>query len=301
MFNRFDVSAKELIWDDPLSWIEGLGIASGRPVEVIESDITTLSASADKVIRVGDSEPFLVNIELQSSHDADLLPTTWFRQVALDYRHKLPVLTVLVLLRKEANSPSLTGVYERWLPEGRLVNRYEYQVVRLWQEDVEPFLTAGIGLVPLAPLANVRDNELPEVVRRMAERINPLPVQRASILWTATFILMGLKYSEEFTAQLLEGVQTMQESVTYQKILNDGREEARRQAFEQAFQEGLREGALRQARRNVLRHGTRRFASPNPSHVATLEAIQDFERFDAIYDRILDIDVQDWNGLLSSS
>ncbi len=41
--------------------------------------------------------------------NSTLARTLWFRQVALDYRHDLPVLTVLVLLRKEANSPSLTG------------------------------------------------------------------------------------------------------------------------------------------------------------------------------------------------
>src|SRR6185312_7538737 len=36
-----------------------------------------------------------------------LVRTLWYRQVALDYKHDLPVLTVLMLLRKEANSPTL--------------------------------------------------------------------------------------------------------------------------------------------------------------------------------------------------
>ena len=174
-FNRFDVSTKELVWDDPVAWLQRLGIDPRGPVEVIDSDITTLTAAADKVIRVGGTaEPFLVNIELQSSHDAQLLRTLWFRQVALDYRHDLPVLTVLVLLRKEANSPSLTGVYERFLPDGRPTNRYDYQVVRLWKEPVDSFLNAGVELVPLAPLADVEEQQLPELVRKMADRINPL-------------------------------------------------------------------------------------------------------------------------------
>ncbi len=25
-FNRFDISTKELVWDDPAAWLEGLGI-----------------------------------------------------------------------------------------------------------------------------------------------------------------------------------------------------------------------------------------------------------------------------------
>ena len=65
--------------------------------------------------------------------ETSLTRTLWFRQVALDYRHDLPVLTVLVLLCKEANSPGLTGVYERQLPDGWQTNRYNYRVVRLWR------------------------------------------------------------------------------------------------------------------------------------------------------------------------
>ena len=28
-FNRFDVSTKELVWDDPAAWLEGFGIGPG--------------------------------------------------------------------------------------------------------------------------------------------------------------------------------------------------------------------------------------------------------------------------------
>ena len=92
-FNRFDVTTKELVWDGPAAWLERFGIGPPGPVEVIDSDITALTAAADKVIKVGGPEPYLVNIELQSSHDKELVETTWFRQAALYHRHKLPVLT----------------------------------------------------------------------------------------------------------------------------------------------------------------------------------------------------------------
>jgi len=130
-FNRFDTPAKEPVWDEPVAFLERFGIGPGGPVEIIDSDITTLSASADKVLKVGGPHPNLVNIELQSYHDTKLARTLWFRQVALDYRHDLPVLTILVLLCKEANSPSLTGVYESKLPDGWITNRYNYRVVRV--------------------------------------------------------------------------------------------------------------------------------------------------------------------------
>jgi hypothetical protein len=75
-FNRFDVSMKELVWDDPVAWLQRLGIDVRGPVEVIDSDATALTASVDKVIRVGGPvEPFLVNIEFQCSHDSQLTRT----------------------------------------------------------------------------------------------------------------------------------------------------------------------------------------------------------------------------------
>ncbi len=193
-FNYLDVSTKELVWDGPAGWLERFTSGPSGPVEVIDSDITTLTASADKVLRVGGSEPYLVDLGPHSYHDTNLTRTLWFRQVALDYRHDLPVLTVLILLCKEANSPNLTGSYERTLPDGWSTKRYKYRVVRLRQEDPEVYLTAPVNLVPLAPLTNVTESEkaLRGLVHRMAERINAEPQPRAAKLWTATFLLMGV-------------------------------------------------------------------------------------------------------------
>jgi hypothetical protein len=191
-FNRFDVTTKELVWDHPAACLERFGVGPPVPVDVIDSVITALTAAADKVIRVGGPEPYLVNIELQSSHDTDLVGTLWFRQAALFRRLRLPVLTVLVLLRREANSPSLSGEYEIRMPDGWQTNRYNHRVVRLWAEDPEPYLTAAVNLVPLAPLTNVTEDELPGLVRRMDARINAEPRPKALKLWTATYLFMGL-------------------------------------------------------------------------------------------------------------
>jgi len=287
-FNRFDVSTKELVWNDPTAWLERFGIGPPGPLDVIESDITALTAAADKVIRVGGSEPYLVNIELQSSHQSDLVETVWFRQVALFHRHRVPVLTVLVLLRKEANSPSLTGTYEICMPDGWQTNRYNYRVVRLWGEDPEPYLTAGVNLVPLAPLANVTVEALPGLVRRMAARIDSEPEPRAAKLWTATYLLMGLRYSEELASQLLEGVQKMQESTTYQAILREGRKE------------GLIEGRLSEAQRMLLLQGEVRFGAPDEPTRNAIEAIRDLEHLERMSKRILDASIVDWDGLLDT-
>ena len=67
-------------------------------------------------------------------------------------------------------------------------------MVRLWEEDPESYLTAGVNLVPLVPLTKVVETEeaLRGLKARMAERINAEPKPRADKLWTATYFLMGI-------------------------------------------------------------------------------------------------------------
>ena len=62
-----------------------------------------------------------------------------------------------------------------------------------------------------------------------------------------TPLLMGLNYSDELTDSLLEGVQTMQESTTYQKILREGRDEGRKA--------GQKAGRITEAQRLLLQLG----------------------------------------------
>ena len=232
--NRLDVSAKELVWDGPAAWVDRFGIGPPGPVSVIDSEITTLTASADKVLKVGGRIPYLLNLEPHSYHDKELARTLWYRQVALDYKHELPVLTVLILLCKEADSPGLTGSYERHLPDGSLTNRYNYRVVRLWQEDPDPYLTGGVNLVPLAPLTKVTKAGLRGLVRRMDRRINAEPEPRADKLWFAAYVLMGWRYDKKQATEWLKGVWNMHESPTYQAILKRGREKAYRKAARKA-------------------------------------------------------------------
>jgi hypothetical protein len=112
-----------------------------------------------------------------------------------------------------------------------------------------------------------------------------LPRPRADKLWTATFLLMGLRYPEDLATQLLEGVQTMQESVTYQKILRDGRGE----------------GRVEEARRLLLELGAERFHEPDATIVKAIGEIEDIDRLEALCKRILNPDVRDWNDLLGSA
>jgi predicted transposase YdaD len=180
----------------------------------------------------------------------------------------------------------LTGLYERQAPDGSVTNRYNYRVVRLWTEDPEQYVNAGVALVPLAPLADVKEESLPGLVQRMAARFNAEPPSRAAKLWTATYLLMGLRYSEEIALHILEGVANMQQSATYQAILREGRNE------------GLIEGRLTGERQLLIRQGTERFGQPDAATVAAIEAIEELNRLESLGERILEPNLHGWDDLL---
>jgi hypothetical protein len=55
----------------------------------------------------------------------------------------------------------------------------------MWGEGPEPYLSGGVSLVPLAPRANVAEAQLPELVERMAARINAERISATGISFSA--------------------------------------------------------------------------------------------------------------------
>lgn len=67
----FDATLKHLVELDPAAWLAYLGLTAG-PADVIDADLSTVLAEADKVIRVGGPSPGLVQLEFQASYDRTL-------------------------------------------------------------------------------------------------------------------------------------------------------------------------------------------------------------------------------------
>ena len=106
----FDPTLKALVETVPEDWPVFVG-EQKAPTDVIDADIATVSGAADKVLRVRAANPYLLHLEFQAGHDAARLPDSLHvRNGLLHYRHELPVRSVAVVLRPEADSPSLTGV-----------------------------------------------------------------------------------------------------------------------------------------------------------------------------------------------
>jgi predicted transposase YdaD len=172
----------------------------------------------------------------------------------------------------------MTGLLQQKLPDGVIYHEFRYNVVRTWELPADEILAGGLATLPLAPLARVKESELSAVIHAMRGRlVREATKNQAETLWTATYLLMGLKYSDELIDRLLEGVQNMEESVTYQKILKKGRAE--------------------EAKRILKRQGARRFGKPDAHIEAAIDAIADLDRLELLSDRVLEVTA--WEELLA--
>jgi len=197
-----------------------------------------------------------------------------------EYRHDAVVLSVHVLLRPEADSPQRDGVLQRGLPNEAPVSTLRYEVIRVWQLPVEQLLTGGFGTLALAPISNVPKGQAREVVRRINERLSgPKAPRRAKDILAATYVLLGLRYSDDFAYALFEEVLGMEESATYQAIMRRGRAE--------------------EARRMLLLAGETKFGPADAATQAALEALDDLRQLEELMVRF--VNAESWQELLPPS
>ena len=218
----------------------------------------------------------------------------------------------MVLLRPAADGPELTGIYEKSVPGLGPNLWFRYDVVRVWLQPPEKLLTAGLPVLPLAPVSNVAAEQVPSVLLAMSDRMaQETSREQAAALWNATRILMGLRYEEKQVDAMTEGVSAMlfgieglEESSVYQGILRRGRAEGLAEGRAEGLAEGRAEGeakgraegAVEEARQALLRLGQKKLGQPDEPVLAKIAAIGDLNRLNLLLDRIFD--VSSWDELL---
>ena len=284
-----DDTLKHLTELAPADWVTQGGWAPA-PATLVDADIATIAGASDKVIRVAGSPDWLLAVDFQAGHDVlAKLPDLLLYNSALYRRHGLPVRSLLVILHPGADSPQATGYYERGFANEPFDVAFRYRALRVWQVPARQWLTGSLGLVPLAPLGEVPPRQLPRVIAQMKRRLDREATPRlAKELWSATYILMGLRYEEALIQAVLKGVGSMRESVTYKAILEEGKAE------------GIAEGSVHEARKMILLQGRSRFKQPaSPQVVAALEAITEASQLEELGIRLLQ--VSSWQELLGTN
>ena len=205
-----------------------LGPLVGLPA-TIQADthgtaFTSINVQADKVFKLRAPHRGILHLEAQASWDDDLLSRLLLYNVQLWYHNRMPIHTIVLLLRREANMPDLTGRMQlEWAPNVNWLD-FTYRVVRLWEFPAATFLNGGVGTLPLALLTDDAAPQIPAVMREIDHRLKEPNVSNDSmkLIWEMSYWLMGLRFDNIQINDWFKGVPGMEESSTYQFVLNKG-------------------------------------------------------------------------------
>ena len=280
MDRPYDPTLKTLTEVGPADWLPLAG-RRRRRVTIEDSDIATVvSGAGDKLLRVHDNPEYLLHLDFEAGHFRSELPLRLrLYNSVYEYRHGRLVLSVPVLLSPEADSPQWSGLLQRGF-EGELpLSTLRYHVIRVWELDPNVLLSGGIGTLALAPISAVAPGEVQSVIRAMNERLTgPRAPQKARDVKAAAYVLLGLRYTDEFAHALFQEVLGMEESATYQAIVRRGREAG--------------------IRRVLVLQGEAKFGPIDLTTLAALEAIDDITRLEDLALRIGS--ATSWQELLPS-
>jgi len=292
----FDAGLKDLVEGHASAWAPLLGASRVRRVRVIDADVSTVTGASDKALLVeSDEGEYVLQPELQSSYKPDLPSRmSWYNAV---YEHRLgkPVLSIAVPLRPEADGPAMNGRHEMRVPGRPGPYRiFEYDVLRLWLVPVKQLLAGGIGILPLAPLADDAAARLPDVLREIDRRLqSEAKSDEAEKLRAATSVLMSLRHPPGLIRDLLKGMWPM-----WNDVLEDS--SIIQEFVKRGEDRGVKIGEVRaNARlREILLHlGEKQFGPPESGSRAAIETLADPDRLAALTERVLE--VKSWQELLA--
>jgi hypothetical protein len=274
----YDATVKDLIAEFPADWLRLLGVPVNGPVEVLSPELSTVTAAADALIRVGG---MVVHIDAESGPDPDLSVRLGLYNL-LAHRHTgLPVHTVALLLRANAGvSGRHPGFSYSPQPAGEFTFRYE--TVRVWETPTEDLLRGSIGTIPLAtigrpPRGRSRGDVIPECIGRIGERaVQELSKEMASRMATASLILGGMYLTDEQTEEAIRRLPSMIQSSAW------------------AVFERLAEASI--LRRTLTELATDKFGPPTQDQETKLNAVTDPVRLRRVVRKVLT--ATSWDALL---
>ncbi len=192
-----DATLKDIIEEFPTDFAAAFGLPPNQPTVVLNVDLSTISAATDVALGVGEPLCEIADFNFQSGCDPFVDYRIHLYNAAFAHHFHVAVRTILVLLRPKADHANLTGLLA--YAAGETEVQFKYEVVRIWERPVEPFLHGGLGLLPLATLCAMPE-DLPfeqalahviaEIHRRLQAEAAPSDALK---LMTAAFVLTGTR------------------------------------------------------------------------------------------------------------
>src|SRR5205085_4763282 len=115
-------------------------------------DLSTVTAAADLILGLGEPLEEIIQLDFQSSASAWKHADLLVYHALLFAHYRVPVHTVIILLRPEAAHTNLSGAIA-YMPRPRRGKMdFAYEPVPLWERPAEELLAADLGVAPLAML-----------------------------------------------------------------------------------------------------------------------------------------------------
>jgi hypothetical protein len=283
----FDATLKDLARRHPGDYVSTFRLGNPSDVHALNVDLSVISAATDVVLGHGEPLRSIVDLNFQSGPDATLAGRVCLYNAALFHRFSVPVHSVVILLRPAADHAGITGrlTYTGQPRRGKLDFRYE--VIRIWEIPADRLLRRGPGVLPLSVLgalpAGVSLEEgIADVVARLCRRAErTLDQQTANHVLTSTFVLSGLRLQRERARNLFPGIRAVEESTTYQYIIE--------------------QGEVKVLKRLLLRHGTRKLGAPAKKVKAAIEQfdVDDLRRLERMFEGIAT--ATSWDEILQTT
>jgi hypothetical protein len=275
---------KDLGADYPHDFLATFDCATTEPTRQINVDLSTITTAADIVLGLGDPLREIVHIDFQASADKDKGADVLVYNGLLYRQYRVPVHSILVLLRPQAAHSDVTGGIGYAARPGRGKMDFGFEIVRLWERPAETLLAGPLGAAPLAVLGALPEGAdlvegLTGVAQRLIERLErEAQAGQKKLLLTAAFVLTGLRLKRQQALQVFAGVRAMRESDTFLAILDEGRE--------------------MEARRVIRLLANRTLGEPDEPTVTRLEGITDIDRLERIIQRAGE--AASWQDLLDT-
>jgi hypothetical protein len=246
------------------------------------------------VLLIQSDQAWILNPEFQSSRSPDIEARMLTYAALLIRRYSVPVHTVLVLLRPEADAPGLNGAASWQAVDAQSGIMFRYQIVRLWQEPPERFLSGGIGSLPVAVVTASDEHTLDQVAQAIENRLRTEDKSQADEIRLASYILSGLRHSPETVNRVYERVAQMnlEDSSTYRYLMDKLAERE-----QQGVLQGMQQGRADEAQRILFNLGTDRLGDPLPRVRKQIEKTKDLDKLEAMIRRVAS--VQSWRELLN--
>ncbi len=282
MAKEYDTSLNTLIDKHPEEWGRLLAHQIGISATSIKTEDTKLSIEShtDKLFRVNRDPPLLIHLEMQASSRLGLPKRVWHYNTNADFRHYLPVRSIVMLLRQSSVASDINGVYERFDPTGRFIHKFEYDVLKLWEMSFEELLPFGPYPLPLCLTTKEGLEDAETTVERAKDvlRDSQLDLTIKRDIWGMLFTLGGLNHSRTILEALRMNIdEEIMEESSFVHMIED-------------------RGIIRDRISSILRLGRTRFGEPTTNQEQILRRTRDLSRLEIMLDRLLT--ATNWEELL---